>query len=99
MSTTGASLERSRGSLPPTPNGLDRKGSYRPPLSEASASSLASLPGEGSLLRVSSSMSNRGGGIQLDRTRRATVLNDKYILGEELGRGAYGQVRARQRRA
>ena len=89
----GASNERSRGSLPPTPNGLDRKGSYRPPLSEASASSLASLPGEGSLLRASSSMSNRGG-IQLDRSRRATVLNDKYILGEELGRGAYGQARA-----
>ena len=32
-------------------------------------------------------------GIQLEKTRRATVLNDKYILGEELGRGAYGQVR------
>jgi hypothetical protein len=50
------------------------------------------------LLRASSSMSNRGG-IQLDRSRRATVLNDKYILGEELGRGAYGQARAPPRDA
>ena len=99
MSTTGQSLGGSlRGSLPPTPNGLDRKGSYRPPLSEASASSVASLPAaEGSLLRASSSVSGRTSGIQLEKTRRATVLNDKFILGEELGRGAYGQVRARPR--
>jgi hypothetical protein len=42
----------------------------------------------------------RGGnasGIQLEKTRRATVLNDKYILGEELGRGAYGQARGASR--
>ncbi len=86
---------RSSSGLPPTPT-LDRKGSWRPPHSEVSSGSVASASGADPLLSRSQSASQRGGGgngIQLEKTRRATVLNDKYILGEELGRGAYGQAR------
>ncbi len=98
-----ASLERRSSGLPPTPTGaMERKGSWRPPLSEASAGSIASAAGGDPLLHRSTSSSVRGGnasGIQLEKTRRATVLNDKYILGEELGRGAYGQARGASRKS
>ena len=46
-----------------------------------------------SLARESGPPSQRGG-LQLERTRHRTVLADQWLLGEELGRGAYGQARA-----
>ena len=32
---------------------------------------------------------------QQQQAIKKTVLSDRYLIGEELGRGAYGQVRAR----
>jgi len=89
-------LERRHSGLPPTPSGTGAGRSFR---AESSAGSLV----RASVERESSGADHRGmqRGIQLEKTRRATVLNDKYILGEELGRGAYGQARplARAHRA
>lgn len=69
--------------IPPAQGSLDRRGSLRPELSSGSVQN-------GRLEREASSGSVRGGG----HVRRTAVLNDQYLLGEELGRGAYGQVRA-----
>ena len=82
-----AGLERRHSGLPPTPSSDKRYASFR---AESSASSLTQARDSAGFdgLRAS-----RGGPLS-DKARRAAVLNEQYLLGEELGRGAFGQVRA-----